>query len=253
LRQGLAKFDLHHSVVNGQKIVRLDAWDPSSSHNDEPLNGYWVPQGGSCLIPRIAGSSQYVFTPDFSGCSILVDQIDANYYRVYHVQGDKRCLEAEYLLPAERAHGLGLAGAMTFDDYAAACEPCRTRCGRIQTRGFAFLKFESGRWWIYVQSQNGVGIRYMNGEYMLMGPQTISGCSRIPVADLTREVPRAFGRHNGVELPWVSRRNLYEQTAAARGTAGYSATAARRAGLFASFPPNEEHWTPGQPLRKRRR
>ena len=152
--------------------------------------GFWVPQGGSCVVPANPGAVSFVFTPDFSGCSILVDQIDAGQYRVYHVQGGANYLQNEYL-GAHDGHGLGLAGSMTFDDYGDAALP----------RGFAFLKYENGRWWIYYQRQNGVGINYGNGHFRAVGPQTVRGGARVPVADLTSEVPRLNARHSGRDLP----------------------------------------------------
>jgi hypothetical protein len=82
---GHAPFDLHHDIFMGTHVVRLAAWSMESS--EVPLLGYWVPQGDSCLISAAPGARAYVFTPDFSGCSIFVDQINRDYYRVYHVQG----------------------------------------------------------------------------------------------------------------------------------------------------------------------
>lgn len=236
---GPRQFDLHRQIASGYKIARLDAWDASSA-DDEPLNGYWVPQGGSCVIPRFAMRSHYVFTPDFSGCSLLVDQIDRHHYRVYHAQASRAHLANEYLNPAGYRHGLGLAAALTFGDYSAACTACKTLCGREQTRGFAFLKFEDGRWWIYAQGQNGVGIAYADGRYTINGPQTPSGGVRIPVADLTCEVPRTPERHDGVALPGVTRETLYANIASA--PLPYTRARARDAGIFARMLPKEDRW-----------
>ena len=241
LAPGPQSFDIHHQVVQGYKIARVDAWD-ASSRDDEPLDGYWVPQGQSCLIPRVATQSRHVFTADFSGCSILVDQVSPNQYRVYHVQGGSSYIYQEYLEATQYSHGLGLAAAMTFGDYAAACNACKTLCGREQTRGFAFLKFESGRWWIYVQGQNGVGIYYRNGQFALTGPQTISGGVRIPVADLTREVPRVFGRHDRTDLPVPTRRSVYSHTPAAAQLGAYTPARAKQARIFSRYLPNDELW-----------
>ena len=84
---GGALFDLHHHMVNRHQFVTLEIWTMMPLNSDEiPLISYWVPQGGSCLVPARPART-YVFTPDFSGCSILVDQIDPNWYKVYHVQG----------------------------------------------------------------------------------------------------------------------------------------------------------------------
>ncbi|HEV3105413.1 MAG TPA: hypothetical protein VGZ01_06980 [Trinickia sp.] len=196
---GPASFDLHHQLVDGDHVVRVDAWH-SSSASDRPILGHWVPQGGSCLVPRASSARPFVFTPDFSGCSILVDQIDADSYRIYHVQGGSRHIEREYLGASEaHSHGLGLAAAMTFDDYGTPSRP----------RGFAFLKYEGNRWWIYYQGQHGYGLSYCNGQFTPIGPQTPCGGGRMPVADLSCEVPRIGARHSGRDL-FVAR-NLQAQ------------------------------------------
>jgi len=188
-RNGLTTFDLNSHFVDNNNVVTLDVAAVGKSY---PLMGFWVPQGGSCVIPANPGSGCFVFTPDFSGCSILVDQIDANQYRVYHVQGGSNYLQKEYR-GADNRHGLGLAASMIFDDYGDAAKP----------RGFAFLKYENGRWWIYYQRHNGVGLNYSysDGSFRAIGPQTVRGGGRIPVADLRSEVPRINGRHSGQHLP----------------------------------------------------
>jgi len=185
---GLAAFDLNHHFVNHNHVVTLDAGMINA--DEPPIIGYWVPQGGSCVVPSNPGAIRYIFTPDFSGCSILVDQIGANNYRVYHVQGGLLHLQNEYL-NGNHNHGLGLAGSMTFDDYGETSSP----------RGFAFLKYENARWWIYYQRQNGIGLGFNGGQFQAMGPQTVRGGARVPIANLTFEVSRAGARHNGVDLP----------------------------------------------------
>lgn len=87
---GLTAFDLNYHSVDNYKVITLD-----SPENSYPLMGFWVPQGGSCVIPANPGAETFVFTPDFSGCSIQVDQIDNNQYRVYHVQGGSNYLQSE--------------------------------------------------------------------------------------------------------------------------------------------------------------
>jgi hypothetical protein len=136
-----------------------------------------------------------VFTPDFSGCSILVDQIDAHWYRVYHVQGGDGHLKEEYL--ADRhLHGLGLAGAMTFDDYGTIQYPC----------GFAFLKYEKERWHIYYQHQNGAIFGQKNGQIIWIGPApAVLGGGSLPVADLTQEIPEIHKKHGSIQLPAVKK------------------------------------------------
>lgn len=193
---GAAPFDLYYHYNSNPKIVTLDSTNMS---NDElPLFGYWVPQGDSCVIEAHPSIRKYVFTPDFSGCSILVDQISSSSYRVYHVQGDSNYLQSEYI-NSSHSHGLGLAGAMTFDDYGTSSTP----------RGFAFLKYENKRWWIYYQRQNGVGLSYKNNGFIPIGSQTVLGAGKIPIADLNSEIPATGRTHNSIDLP--NARNLKVQ------------------------------------------
>lgn len=193
---GAARFDLEHHLVGGSHVVTLDP--AGQPYADEPLKGFWVPQGDSCIVPNNPGVGNYVFTPDFSGCSIVVDQISIGEYRVYHVQGGANYFQSEYLR-GPHDHGLGLAGSMTFDDYGSPDAP----------RGFAFMKHEGGRWWIYYQQQNGVGLAYNSGEFHAIGPQTVRGGARVPIADLTCESPRHNAKHSGLDLP--VRRNITTQ------------------------------------------
>ncbi|MGC8532911.1 MAG: hypothetical protein ACP5M1_12820 [Acidiphilium sp.] len=202
LHAGNAIFDLAHHNVGGQNVVTLDAYNLLGGGGvgwEAPLMAYWVPQGGSCVVPAAPGGRRLVFTPDFSGCAILVDQLNAGNYRVYHVQGGAGHLNNEYLNPIHN-HGLGLAGAMTFDDYGTAAQP----------RGFAFLKFEAGRWWIYQQRQTGVGLGWVGGQLVPIGPQSPRGGAKVPVANLTQEVPRLNATQNGIDLPIT--RNIRAQT-----------------------------------------
>ena len=109
------------------------------------LSGYWVPQGGSCLVPATPNAGCIVFTPDFSGCSIQVDMISEGLLNIYHVQGGKRNYENEYLC---KNHGLGRVVSMSADDYGNIDNP----------RGFAFLHYSASEGWrIYGQRQIGRG------------------------------------------------------------------------------------------------
>lgn len=242
LPPGPRQFDIHHEIVDGYKIARLDAWD-SSSRNDDPLSGYWLPQGGSCLIPRVANRSIYVFTADFSGCAICVDQINAHQYRVYHIQGGQHHLQREYLKATRYSHGLGLAAVMTFTDYSVTHAPYKKGApAGEQTRGCAFLKFENGRWWIYSQRQDGKGIAYNNGRYTLLGPQSVAGGARLPVADLTCEVSRFVDKQSDHTLPRPTRQSVYASAPAAAQLGAYTPARAKQAGVFSRMVPNEERW-----------
>lgn len=178
--KGTVAFDMHEHTVGGNKLVTIDLYKPrwSIGFNEAPLLAYWAPQGFSCLVPVKGKEGDLVFTPDLSGCSIVVDQISLSQYRVYHVQGGSNYLKSEYLADSID-HGMGLAGALTFSDYGTIEKP----------RTYGFLKFEKGRWWIYYQCQNGVGLRFNYGKFMAVGPQTVRGGGKIPVANLAKEAP----------------------------------------------------------------
>ncbi len=189
LVKGINVFDVNSHKAGGYRLATLDK-PGDFGKIERPLMGHWVPQGDYCDIPVNPGATGYVFTPDFSGCSILIDQLDELTYRVFHVQGGSDYLSKEYLSRAD-GHGLGLATAMTFDDYGEAAYP----------RGFAFMKFEEERWWIYFQRQNGVGLNFANGQFAMVGAQTVRGGGRIPVPNLKREPPRKGVMHSGKAVP----------------------------------------------------
>lgn len=178
LDEGHLPFNLRRHLSGAEEIVTLETWTPDC--DEMPLFGYWVPQGGSCVVPAHPTRGRFVLTPDFSGCSIMVDQIDASSYRVYHVQGGSNYMETEYI-NSGLGHGLGLAGSLTFSDYGTSTQP----------RAFAFLKYEGGRWWIHYQSQTGFGLSYntSSGSFIAIGQQAVRGGGKKPVADLTAEQP----------------------------------------------------------------
>lgn len=199
---GINVFDVNDHKAGGYRLATLDK-PGEFGKIERPLMAHWVPQGGFCDIPVNPGAMGYVFTPDFSGCSIFVDHIDDATYRVYHVQGGSDYLNKEYLSRFD-GHGMGLATAMTFDDYGEDAYP----------RGFAFMKYEEGRWWIYFQRQNGVGLNFAYGKFQMNGAQTVRGGGRIPVPNLKRESPRHGVVHSGrpVPMPASSRPQLQVET-----------------------------------------
>ena len=168
LDPGQAPFNLHRHTVDGNVIARLAPWNGLAG--ELPLFGYWVPQGGSCLVPATPpGNRLFVFTPDFSGCHIRTDRIDDANYRVYHVQGGGNYMQEEYL--DVRGEDDVLAGQLNFEDYGTDDLP----------RAFAFLKYEDDRWHIYFQRQNGVGLGLNEGVLQAIGQQTVRGGGIIPV------------------------------------------------------------------------
>lgn len=117
--------------------------------------GYWAAQGGYVDIPLHPGLGQpdHLFTPGFSGCSLVVDQMDTSRLRVRHVEGGKEL--AQYNGLATNEHGLGLSTSLEYPDYGLRVDAN----GRADSRllGFAFMKYDrSARSWkLYFQSSEG--------------------------------------------------------------------------------------------------
>jgi hypothetical protein len=202
---GQSSFSLCKMKTNdGQSVVRV-AKSPAST-SERPVMAYWVPQGSSCDIPHKPGDNEpkVVFTPDFSGCGLYVDQHVAS-YRVYHVQGGSNYCSVEY---SNKDHGVGFAGGMEASDYGSSAE---------QVAGFAYLRYMEDRWWIYYQRQTGIGLGCSSdGVLQAVGSLRVSGGGRIPIARLPQENPRmvqaaaGIGEHDlGVSrlegTTWVNR------------------------------------------------
>ncbi|NIE87537.1 MULTISPECIES: hypothetical protein [unclassified Burkholderia] len=171
-------------VGDGQlQVVRIAPTMQSAESDDAPIPAYWVPQGGSFDVPVLATDRKFVFTPDFSGCSLLVDQISDRTYRVYHVTGGSSYLQTEY--KNRRASGAMLAAALTHEGYGTRESP----------RALLFMKFEEGRWWIYYQGQTGAGYGLVAGDQVQRvqgstAADTIRSAGRMPVANVLKgEVP----------------------------------------------------------------
>lgn len=119
------------------------------------VSGYWAPQGGYVDIPVHPkwGQPDYLFTPDFSGCSLVVNQLDSHLLRVRHVEGAKEF--AQYNgLPTDE-HGWGLSTSMEFQDYGLRVN-ANGDADSILT-GFAFMKYDrqAGSWKLHFQSVQG--------------------------------------------------------------------------------------------------
>lgn len=137
----------------------LKIHDPHIDKLPEPSNavvGYWAAQGGYVDIPLHPkwGQPDHVFTPGFSGCSLVVDQMDSSRLRVRHVEGGKELAQYNGLVRHE--HGLGLSPSMEYPDYGLRVDASGQADSRML--GFAFMKYDrSGQAWkLYFQSSEGV-------------------------------------------------------------------------------------------------
>lgn len=170
---GMNMFSLtgHDQDANNQptNIVTLGLWRPPATNDIKAIQGAassfmigeWLPQGSNIdvrITPRDK-DAKFVFTPDFSGCSLIIDQINADEFRIYHVQGQGTTgnnMHEEYEC---HAHGLGQITAVHAGDYVTnADNPC----------AFMFMKYvhdgDSPGWHIYKQRRTGLGIHYAPGK-----------------------------------------------------------------------------------------
>lgn len=182
VRDRVNAVDLHRLDGGQLEVVRIEPTHAAS--DDDPIPAYWLPQGGSCDIPVVASERRFVFTPDFSGCSLLVDQLNDTTYRVYHVTGGGGYFQAEY--SSKRPSESQLAAALTHEGYGTHDSP----------RALLFMKFEEGRWWIYYQGQTGAGYGLSgNRVERVQGSSavdSIRAAGRTPVARVAKgETPLA--------------------------------------------------------------
>lgn len=124
--------------------------------NANAVSAYWAPQGGYVDIPAHPTTDQpdHLFTPDFSGCALVADQLDANRLRVRHVEGSKEL--AQYNGLASEEHGWGMSTAMEFHDYGLRIDD-KGQADAIVT-GFAFMRYDRTEraWKLHFQSIQGV-------------------------------------------------------------------------------------------------
>jgi len=120
--------------------------------NANAVDGYWAPQGGYVDIPVHPEWTEpgYVFTPGFSGCSMVVDQIGLDRLRVRHVEAGHEFPQYNGL--AREEHGGGLSAAMEFHDYGLRVDQ-NGNADAILT-GFAFMKYDrtTRSWTLHFQS-----------------------------------------------------------------------------------------------------
>lgn len=120
----------------------------------ETNKAYWLPQGGYVDIDRepfIDDDPHYVFTPDFSGCSLTVNVIDVDKLRVRHVEGNKEDAQFNQLPVKER--GSETTHVMEYKDYGYY----KNDRGNLveNVTGFAYMKYDiiNLRWVLSYQKQ----------------------------------------------------------------------------------------------------
>ncbi|BBE10380.1 insecticidal toxin complex protein C [Mycoavidus cysteinexigens] len=152
-----------YTVESGHSVVSLDMGNlvaesmemASGGDGREFINAFWAPQGGYVDVPIHPSKEEakIVFTPDFSGCSLMVNQIQKEgreFYRFRHVEGSKE-RQQFFELNSKEEWGLGLAANMNYEDYGISQN-------QENTRGFAYAIYSeiTGNWVINWQGQSNV-------------------------------------------------------------------------------------------------
>jgi hypothetical protein len=121
--------------------LTLTGQTPKKTGN--PIAAYWLAQGKHIDIPKQNPSADFVFTPEFTGCKIYVDDLNNTTFRVYHIQVSHE--STEY---TNKNHGNGQIAALKFSDYGVDNDVARTRAT-------AFLYYTNNQWHIYCQKLGG--------------------------------------------------------------------------------------------------
>lgn len=177
--------------IHDPKIDKL----PQSSN---AVVAYWAAQGGYVDIPIHPkwGEPDHLFTPGFSGCSLVVDQMDASRLRVRHVEGSKEV--AQYNGLATHDHGLGLSASMEYPDYGLRVNADGQADSRLL--GFAFMKYDrpAQSWKLHFQASEGAAtvIKYSSAKPgWVTQPDTLVSVYPNPgvIKTVTRPVPVVAG------------------------------------------------------------
>lgn len=126
----------------------------SPNSNNE---AWWLPQGQFIDIPIVPGPDDpiFVFTPAFTGCSLVVDYLNSATLRVYHVQRVEQYNNAQ-------DHGRGMIRALRYSHYGyydlnndhIGADPFQFNYIE-NIAGFAYLYFDrsQSRWSLRYQAQ----------------------------------------------------------------------------------------------------
>ncbi|WBA16302.1 cytotoxin [Salinivibrio proteolyticus] len=132
-------------------IQVIDTFAGEQPDKNTSQMAYWVAQGKYLDIPKHPDPHRdhlYVFTPNFSGCSFVVDDWDDDRIRVYHVEGGKEDKQYNEL----QDHGNNLIKYMSSCDYGFY-QQGNTIIQNVH--GFAFMSYntQTRNWEIHYQKQ----------------------------------------------------------------------------------------------------
>ena len=140
-------FDHKYSNIGAFQIVEnAKLWNAQTI-----LWSYWLPQGKYLDIAKHPDSRRqpiHVLTPNFSGCSFVVYELDECTLRVYHVEGGKENIQYNDI----PKHGLGLICCMCYTDYGYYT---RNETTFENVTAYAFMKYSiaNSEWEIHYQRQ----------------------------------------------------------------------------------------------------
>ena len=138
-----------HGTVGALQVI--DTYSGEQPDKNTSQMAYWVAQGKYLDIPKHPDPHRdhlYVFTPNFSGCSFVVDDWSDDLIRVYHVEGGKEDKQYNDV----KDHSNGLINYMSFRDYGFYQKGSTTI---KNITGFAFMRYntQTRNWEIHYQKQ----------------------------------------------------------------------------------------------------
>lgn len=153
----------------------------SFSPDQSGIAGYWVPQGGEATVPkRPEAGRSFVFTPDFSGCSLIAAKSphSSDDLIVQHVEGGKHLAQVEKAWPKQGRSFGSVEAAMTATDYANF-----NAKGELTTQAFAYYSAREGVWSTYSQSREAtMSPRNAGGPYLAVGSTRVTNARSVQLS-----------------------------------------------------------------------
>lgn len=172
-------FDLMEGEKAGHSVALINVGPRAATTGGDPyIKAYWLPQGKYIDIPKDNPQAAYIFTPEFSGCKIYVDEIPGNLYRIFHIQCPHESSEYAANLRGTRR------GTIDNDDYGGgpAQHPSAHRVGTVRAN-VVIQRLRNG-WQFILQGLTGIGPGIGGGAMVYPpGPgQGVGGIATKPIA-----------------------------------------------------------------------
>ncbi|MGE0377095.1 MAG: hypothetical protein AB7I48_05205 [Planctomycetaceae bacterium] len=167
----IMNFDLVPNAGGTVDEVRLAMVPPGSQAHETPIRAYYVEYTSVSLqgtnpkyrdVPKKNPPARFVFTGQLSGCSLIVTNLDANQYRVYH---DAR-------VNSSKLHA-NVVAKFDFSDYELA--------GQNTGLAATLMFYDRDRWVLVGQGQQ-YGPGHMNNPHGSVAIRPLSSSTKVFVS-----------------------------------------------------------------------